>query len=500
MEEKNGEITKDVGAVEATVEPADIESTEEASSKTYSKLATVAMVVFSGLAIGSDAFNVSIVGQIELILAILYPDALTTSMYGRLSNAFMIGMIFGMIGFGYLSDKIGRKSGAVMTTIILTVGIAMSAGASGNTPTGLLWMLVISRGIAGVGAGGEYPVAGAGAAEATDETGSGQKNRGFIFAIIADTLPCLGFVFSGIVPILLILCFHQDPAHYDKVWRISLALAAIPPLSIFWFRYKMVVSTAYKKSAMKKQRVPYLLAFKKYWRNVLSAGLTWGLYNYVAYPFGLFSSTIISQLGIGDSMIKNLGWGAVINCFYIPGSLMGGLLSDRIGRRKTMTIGFLSQAVLGFILGGLFFKIEPITPLFIVFYGIFLTLGELGPGATVVIVASESFPTSIRGQGMGLAAAMSKAGGAIGTSVFKPILAHWGDDSMKGTQAVFLIGSAFSCVGAAVAFFMVPDVDKRLGSEDEVWKRYLEDHGYEIEWGTKGGEEEDKEAEKVVKS
>lgn len=244
---------------------------------TYSKLSTTLMVIFSALAIGSDGFNASIIGNLELILAILYPDALTTQMAARLSNAFMIGMIVGMLGFGYISDKLGRKSGAVLTTLILVLGIALSSGSSGKTATGLFWMMIVARGIAGVGAGGEYPVAGPGAAEATDESSGVRKSRGFIFAVITDVSSSFGFVFGGLVPLLLLLCVHQKVAHYELVWRLSFALGAIPPIAIFWFRYRMAVSTAYRKSSMRKQRVPYWLALKRYWRPLLGCSLTWFL-------------------------------------------------------------------------------------------------------------------------------------------------------------------------------------------------------------------------------
>lgn len=120
---------------------------------TYSKLSVTLMVIFSGLAIGSDGFNSSIIGNLSLIFGVLYPD-LSTAMYSRLSNAFIIGMIVGMLGFGYISDRLGRKSGAVLTTLILCVGIALSAASSGKDELGMFWMLVVSRGVAGVGAGG----------------------------------------------------------------------------------------------------------------------------------------------------------------------------------------------------------------------------------------------------------------------------------------------------------------------------------------------------------
>lgn len=48
-----------------------------------------------------------------------------------------------------------------------------------------------------------------------------------------------------------------------------------------------------------------------------------------------------------------------------------------------MALGYTLQAVLGFVLGGVNEKIQTVFPLFIVMYGIFLTLGEVGPGRWV---------------------------------------------------------------------------------------------------------------------
>jgi MFS family permease len=123
----------------------------------YSRLSMISMVVFSGLAIGSDGFNASIIGNLELIMGVIYTESLTTAVAARLSNAFMVGMIVGMLSFGYISDRLGRKTGAILTTILLVLGIALSAGASGITENGMFWMLIIARGVAGVGAGGFVP-------------------------------------------------------------------------------------------------------------------------------------------------------------------------------------------------------------------------------------------------------------------------------------------------------------------------------------------------------
>lgn len=84
---------------------------------------------------------------------------------------------------------------------------------------------------------------------------------------------------------------------------------------------------------------------------------------------------------------------------------------------------------------------------------------------------------------MGFISACSKAGAAIGTQVFTAILNSYADDSAKGDQVAFLVGSAFAVLGAAIALFVIPDVSRSLDSNDEDWKQYLADNGWEANWG-----------------
>lgn len=84
---------------------------------------------------------------------------------------------------------------------------------------------------------------------------------------------------------------------------------------------------------------------------------------------------------------------------------------------------------------------------------------------------------------LGFISACSKAGAAIGTQVFTAILNSYADKPEQGDQAVFLIGSAFAVLGALVAFFVIPDVSRRLEDDDAAWKVYLADHGWEASWG-----------------
>jgi MFS family permease len=152
---------------------------------------------------------------------------------------------------------------------------------------------------------------------------------------------------------------------------------------------------------------------------------------------------------------------------------------DRIGRKQTMTLGLALWAIWGFILGGALRPIQTVFPLFVVMYGIFNALGEMGPGVATFLCAAESFPTPLRGHYLGFAAAVGKAGAAIGTQVFTPIQNSF-SSTEAGQQAVFLIGSAFTVVGGLISWFLIPDRSRELENEDAKFKAYLEQNGYDI--------------------
>ncbi|XEV01213.1 hypothetical protein FSHL1_006500 [Fusarium sambucinum] len=147
-----------------------------------------------------------------------------------------------------------------------------------------------------------------------------------------------------------------------------------------------------------------------------------------------------------------------------------------------MALGYTPQAILGFILGGASENIQKGFPLFVVLCGILLTLGVVGPGSTVVIMATEPFSTSVRGHTMGFISAWSKAGVAIGTQVFTAILSSYADP-VKGNQVAFLVGSGFAVTGALNAWFVLQDGEKQLEKEDLIWKNYLAGHGRDVTWG-----------------
>ena len=118
---------------------------------------------------------------------------------------------------------------------------------------------------------------------------------------------------------------------------------------------------------------------------------------------------------------------------------------------------------------------------FIVIFGVFLSLGEIGPGDNIGLIASKTSATAIRGQYYGVAAAMGKVGAFVGTYVFPIIQANAGGaSSIPGGQAPVFVSSALCIFSAFLAFFLLPNIGQdTITTEDLRFREYLESHGWD---------------------
>ncbi|KAF9281753.1 Plasma membrane permease, mediates uptake of glycerophosphoinositol and glycerophosphocholine [Mortierella alpina] len=430
------------------------------------------------LALMSDGYQVGVLSLLNVCFARLYGDAFTAEISTRLGVAMFVGVVLGQIAFGHVCDKVGRKVGLMITTFLVILGAALCAGAYGanGSVEGLFWALTVYRGILGVGVGGEYPCSSANASESADSLARGR--RGLIVVLVTNTVIDFGFVLAALVPLVL----AAAGCSYEVIWRASFALGVLPPLLVLYFRLKMTNSEIFQRNAIKRN-VPYLLIIRRYWKYLLGTAGTWFLYDFILYPFGLFSGTILdTALGTDAPLVKTAGWMCLLNIFYLPGCVAGAFSSDWIGRKKTMAFGFLMQGMLGIIMGVFYKDLLNIFPLFVVVYGIFLMMGEYGPGDMVILVAAEVFPTAVRGTAYGWSAAIGKLGAICGTAVFKSAIVRFGHgDAILGQGRVFILASTLALVGALLTWLLIPDLSKQdLNHEDEAFRRYLSDNGYDV--------------------
>jgi MFS family permease len=233
------------------------------------------------------------------------------------------------------------------------------------------------------------------------------------------------------------------------------------PITVFYFRIKMLNSKLYRRGAIKK-RVPYL-------------------YDFITFPNGVFSGTIIASVvpSTGDIVILKTGeWQLLLGAIALPGVLVGAYLCDRLGRKNTMMVGFSGYLIFGLTIGCAYDRITNILPLFVVFYGLMQSFGNLGPGDMLGLISSESYATSVRGTCYGLSAAIGKAGAAIGTQAFTPIRNN------LGNRWTFIVAAICGVAGILVTYLFVEDLSgEDLACRDDRFRKYLADNGWNGEMG-----------------
>lgn len=134
--------------------------------------------------------------------------------------------------------------------------------------------------------------------------------------------------------------------------------------------------------------------------------------------------------------------------------------------------------VFGLIIGCAYDRITKIVPLFVIFYGLMLSSGNLGPGDMLGLMSSESYATAVRGTCYGISAALGKTGAAVGTEVFTPIQTN------LGKKWTFIVAAICGIVGILVTFIFIPNLTgDDLAIEDEKFRAYLVAHGWEGEMG-----------------
>lgn len=427
-------------------------------------------VICAGVALMSDGYQNNLMTANNLVFAAKYPDVYDSTLSTRVSNALLIGEILGMIVIGLSCDLLGRKAAIALTTSCMVVGGILATAAHGKTTLGMFWMIIVMRGVVGFGSGGEYPASSTSASEAANET---VKRRGGTFVLVTNLPLSLGGPFCIIV-FLIVWEAANGYENLNTVWRVTFGIGCIWPLAIFIFRWRMSVTKLYKKSAFNHRAIPWLLVLRFYWRRLIGTCGAWFLYDFITFPNGIFSGTIISGLLKGDKNIeKTVEWQLLLGVIAIPGVFVGAWLCDRIGRKWTMLIGFSGYLVFGLVIGIAYERISKILGLFIVFYGIFNSFGNLGPGNMLGLVSSECYATGVRGSLYGLSAAVGKAGAAVGTQVFKPIQNH------LGKKYTFIIAACVGVVGMLVTYFFIPHLrEDDLMAEDVRFAEFLRANGY----------------------
>ncbi|KAH8647161.1 major facilitator superfamily domain-containing protein [Xylariales sp. PMI_506] len=442
-------------------------------SSTRQKISDLFTIIAAGAGLASDGYHNNLMTMLNVLWAKEYPTVYTSALKTQVSNALLVGEVLGQVTTGVICDYLGRKFAIVLTTMLVIIGSILVTAAHGSTTLGMFWMITIARGIVGFGAGGEYPAASTSASEAANERDV--KNRGAIFVLTTNLPLSFGGPFAVIV--FLIVISAAGPTRYSTVWRVCAGIGCLIPIVIFYFRMKMLNSKLYRRGAIKKN-VPYGLVLRYYWKDLIGTCGAWFLYDFITFPNGVFSGAIIASVVTDSSIVKTAEYQLLLGIIALPGVFIGAYLCNKIGRRSTMMVGFGGYLVFGLIIGCAYDKITRIVPLFVVFYGLMNSSGNLGPGDMLGLISSESYSTAVRGTCYGISAALGKVGAAVGTEAFTPI------QNNLGKRWTFIIAAICGVAGMLVTRFFVRDLrGEDLAVEDERFRAYLVANGWDGEMG-----------------
>jgi MFS family permease len=412
---------------------ADQAATESAKKN---KMPKVAFASFMGTVIEFYDFNIFATAS-ALVFAYAYFPAFgeqsgTILAFATLGVAF-VARPLGSIIFGHFGDRLGRKQTLITTMTMMGVatvliGLLPTAASVGIVAPIALVVLRIAQGVA---AGGEW----AGAALFTAENAP-KSSRGFwgmftnLGGAVANILALSTFLLTSL--------FMSDATFADWGWRVPFLLSFGLFAVGLYVRVRLEETPVFAVEAQKSgpRKLPFKEAFQNQWRQILLAAGTL----VVSFAFGYIGVAYLTSYGtstLGLSRPEVLGagvFGAVVQGFAI---ISGGILSDRIGRRRVLLI--VNAVAIPWAL--CLFPLLDTASLPAFWVGMIVTFLVGGHGFGVAgSFLSELFPTRYRYTAAGLAYSFAGiVGGALPPLVAATIITQFG-------SVVFGVLLALLCV------------------------------------------------------
>ncbi|MGC8699147.1 MAG: MFS transporter [Candidatus Acidifodinimicrobium sp.] len=420
-----------------------------------------------------DGYDISIIGVALTIITIIPAFSYVNTPLGKglMAASTTIGMLFGALSIGYVTDLKGRKFMYLWDMVIFIIFTALIS-VSFN-----FWSLFIFRLILGVAIGADYAIG----ATIISEF-SPKKSRGKYLA--SDGLAWwVGAAFAFIMGYLLLNTGINS-------WRYMFAIGIIPAIIVLILRTKVPESARWlanqgniegakatekfmtgkadKVIKITKQKVSFMTLFDKKWiKNTVYFGLAWFFYDVAFYGIGLFTPTILILLGLSHSM-SILG-SAIFSSIAIVGAVMCILTVDRWGRKPVTILGFAGMFVSLLVLAIIAMEVPKdaftagLTGVMIAaMYILFELTQSWGMGSTDFVYGQELFPLSIRATGQGWGVTISRIGAILGLTSFPAIVA------LYGLGYGLLMFAIAGLLGMLLTIFMAPETKGKTLEELEM--------------------------------
>jgi len=391
----------------------------------------------------SDGFSIGIIG-VALSLA-KGPLGLTEWWLGALGAGSLIGLFFGSLVAGSLTDTLGRRPifawGMLLFTMFATLQYFSSS----------LYQLFAIRVLLGVTLGADYV-----ACKAMVTEYSPTRNRGRILSVLAA-----GWTSGYFLAFVIGFAFRKGG---PDAWRLALLASAGPSLIAFILRFRTPESPQWltrmgRSTDAREIITKYIgenvalplvhrpgagsptaataLMSPPLFRNLVVGCVFHTSQVIPLFALGTFLPIVMAKAGVGDGYMGAL----IYNVLFLIGALIGPFVIDRIYRRTLLVQGFVTMAILLAIL--IAWRTAPVfvtLPLFSAFAFVLSVAGILQ-----FVYPPELFPTEVRARGIGTILSVSRFGTVSSTFLLPFVVERFGVQAALGFCMVIMIVAAIVC-------------------------------------------------------
>lgn len=395
-----------------------------------------------------DGYVLAIIGvALTQITPLFNLDTIWSAAVGA---SVFLGIFFGTIFGGWLTDLVGRR---VMFIIdVLAIGVFSVLSVFASDPL----QLVLARFAIGVFVGADYPIATSLIAEFTPK-----KHRSISMGMVSAAW-YLGATAAAFVGFALV--------GLEGGWKWMLGSAVVPciilligrhdiPESPLWLQSKgrfeearVVMDRVFGEDieideAEQPTKTSIKLLFKAgYFKRIIYLGILTLCQVVPMYAIYTFGPAIMAAFGLSEGPMAILGESAV-SLFFLIGTIPAMFWLNSLGRRPLL-IGSLFFMAVGLVILGIF----PNAPILVVIiaFGLYAFFSG-GPGILQWLYPNELFPTHVRASAVGISISISRVGTIISTYCTPLMLENF------GIGPTMLVAAGLVVLGLVLSIIMAPE-------------------------------------------
>ncbi|OON38525.1 MFS transporter [Izhakiella australiensis] len=331
--------------------------------------------------------------------------------------------------FGHFGDRAGRKVTLVASLLTMGLSTVLIGLLPGYDTIGVFapLLLALARFGQGLGLGGEW----GGAALLATENAPAKKRA--LYGSFPQLGAPIGFFFAN-GTFLLLSWLLSDQQFMSWGWRVPFILSAVLVIIGLYVRVSLHESPVFAKvkKENKQERVPIGTLLTKHLKaTILGTFIMLATYTlfYIMTVYSMSYGTAPAPGGLGFPrntflwmlMVAVIGFGVMVP--------VAGLLADRFGRRRTMTIITLLIIAFAFLFPTMLGSGNELLVMAFLLLGLSIMGLTFGPMGALL---PELFPTSVRYTGASFSYNLSSI---LGASV-APYIAAW----LTHTYGLYAVG------------------------------------------------------------